>query len=315
MVQPQLQRDADMFAQIFGKDSMPHLVATIRRVVPEGKPFVSRAPLPSVAQGAIVEIVLPDPTAKTDDEKSRVGRVGFGSLAASSVVLPVVRAWTSAHASAITHKPALSTQANGETDDPRVNAWVATMLPLLTADSLLDRLTIALAAHPDALLPLTEYFTMARPEPMAQLAGRGEGRGTEGRGGSGGGGFPGGGGGSMGGGRGGMGGGRGGMGGMGGGSRGGMSRGGGGGAPGGGSRERQTPPLMGPALFDAQSLVFGRFLVAREGYAFIGVLADAQIAGKPLDDALKNQNITDLSQLDGEWRRWLLDRAAVVSKH
>ena len=37
-----------------------------------------------------------------------------------------------------------------------------------------------------------------------------------------------------------------------------------------------------------------RFLVAREGYEFIGALADAQILDKPIDDVLKKQNITDL---------------------
>jgi hypothetical protein len=307
-VQPQLNRDAQLLARVFPSDTVKPVVVTIRQAVPEGKPFRLRAPVPTTTHGAIVEVVLPDPSAKRDDDKGRGGRPpgmgGFGMF--TSPTLPVVRAWTSAHASAITHKPAVSMQADGETDDPRVPAWAMTMIPLLTADSLLDRFTTTLAAHPDALLPLSEYFTMERPQPAMLAEGQ---RGGEGRGG-GGGAAPGGGMGAMGG-RGGMGGSRGGM----GGGRGGMggSRGGGGGTPG-QSRERAMPALQGLALFDAQSVVLARFLVAREGYDFIGALADAQILNKPIDDVLKKQNITDLAQMDLEWRRWLVDRAAVVSR-
>jgi hypothetical protein len=155
-----LNRDAAVFARVFPGDTLRPIVAAIRTVAPEGKPFVARAPVPSDSRGAIVEVVLRDPSAKKEDDRSR-GRAMFGGsmLAASSVTLPIVRAWTSAHASAITHKPSLSTQADGETDDPRVGAWAATMIPLLTADSLVDRMTIALAAHTDAMFPLTEYFS------------------------------------------------------------------------------------------------------------------------------------------------------------
>ena len=36
-------------------------------------------------------------------------------------------------------------------------------------------------------------------------------------------------------------------------------------------------------MFDAQSLVFGKFLAARNGYDFIGALVDSHILGKVSD--------------------------------
>ena len=52
MVQPQLSRDAAILARVFPADSVKTVVATIRRVAPEGKPFIPRAPLPQDTRGA-----------------------------------------------------------------------------------------------------------------------------------------------------------------------------------------------------------------------------------------------------------------------
>ena len=94
--------------------------------------------------------------------------------------------------------------------------------------------------------------------------------------------------------------------------RGGMGR-GGGGTPGGRSNEREAPPLRGPALFEVQSVVFGRYL-SREGYDFIGALADGQIQGKTPDDVFKARNERSVDEMNRDWHQWLLDRAALLMR-
>jgi hypothetical protein len=169
-----------------------------------------------------------------------------------------------------------------------------------------DTLTARLAMQIDSLYPIHSFLTMPRPA-ATTFAGRGAqgGRGGQAggeRGGGGGGGGMGG----MGGGR------RGGMGGMGGGSmgRGGGSRGGGGQR--GGDGGRAQGPLAGSALFAAQALVFGRYLVIREGPSFVGALVDAQIQSKSPNDVFAGAQMvpSNLERLDIEFHRWLLDRAS-----
>jgi hypothetical protein len=241
------------------------------------------------------------------DDPQRRGAVAseLEALGAAGPAVPVVRAWLSARASMLTHRPASITQASGEVGDPRVPAWAESMIPALGADSVMDHLTTTLALSSENLIPLSTFFTMARPEPIVVTAGdRGAG-GTDrgGRGGDGGG--------TRGGGMGGMGG-RGGMGrgGMGGG-RGGMGRGGGGYPSGSRSSEPGAQPLRGVALFEAQSAVLGRYL-SREGYDLIGALVDGQIGGKTPDDVLKARNARSVDEMNREWRQWLMDRAAVL---
>jgi hypothetical protein len=69
--------------------------------------------------------------------------------------------------------------------------------------------------------------------------------------------------------------------------------------------------MSGPALFAAQSQMFGRYLFVREGPAFIGALVDAQMTSKSVNDIfLKAQMVpTDIERLDIEFKRWLIDRA------
>ena len=92
MVQPQLNRDAALLARVFPADTVKTAIVTIRRVAPEGKPFIPRAPLPEDTHGAIVELVLSDHSAKKEDDRERRGPPGtiggFGMLAASSVDAP-----------------------------------------------------------------------------------------------------------------------------------------------------------------------------------------------------------------------------------
>src|SRR5206468_10319068 len=102
-------------------------------------------------------VVLPDPSAKKAEDKQRneaVAALGIGLLADRTPTLPVVRAWLSAHASAVSKQPARLAEATGEFEDPRIPAWAQELLPSLTADSLADRFTKALAVHPDNLIPL-----------------------------------------------------------------------------------------------------------------------------------------------------------------
>ena len=135
---------------------------------------MSAAPIPTTTRGAVVEVVLADPTVARKEQDKRPARAnGMGTLAERTPTLPVVRAWLSAHATAVTHTPARITQASGEVEDPRVPAWAEEMIPSLAADSIIDKFTVTLATHSESLIPLAKYFTMDRPaEVVAQVGPR-----------------------------------------------------------------------------------------------------------------------------------------------
>ena len=96
---------------------------------------------------------------------------------------------------------------------------------------------------------------------------------------------------------------------------GGMGRGGmGGGERSGSENRRESMPLMGGALFGAQSIALGRYLVSREGYDLIGALLDAQLTSVPIDSALARRNTLTVTQMDADFHRWLVDRAAAVNR-
>ncbi len=306
-LQSPLDRQAAMIQRVFPADTIASLVVTVRRPVAAGKPFVSAAPYPTTVHGPVVEVVLPDPNAKKDPEKGSPAAVlGIGLLAERTPTLPVVRAWLSAHASAATGVPARSGEATGEFEDPRIPAWAQEVIPSLTADSLVDRFLKLLAVHPNDLIPIPTYFALERApagDPlMAQRGDEGQrGGGVGGRGGGGTGGM---------GGRGGMGGGagRGGMGGRGG------TRGGGGGARPSRSEDDQSHGPQGAALFDAQSVLVGRYLAARLGYDVIGEMIDAHIFNRPLDEVFKRHKAITLAQMDLDWYTWFFDRSAALSR-
>ena len=309
----QLDREAAMLRRVFPHDSLAPLVVTVRRAAVEGKPFIPAAPIPTTITGHVVEVVLSDPTAKKPDDKARseaVAALGIGLLAERTPTLPVVRAWLSAHASTLSGKPARLAEASGEFEDPRIPGWAQEMVPSLTADSLVDRFTKALAVHPDNLIPLSVYFSMERAsfgDPSIAQRGRGGERGGGAAGGGGGGTSPGG----RTGGRGGAGGGgMGGRGGMGGGGRGGRGGGGGGSA----ARSQPELELRGSVLFDAQSVVLGQYLGARDGYDVIGELIDAHILDQPIEPVLAKRNALTLAQMDLDWLQWLLDRSAILNR-
>ncbi len=299
----QLEREAAMIRRVFPEDSFPPLVVTVRRAAAIGKPYVQAPPFPATLRGTVVELVLPDPAAKTDPEKNTAAAaLGIGLLAERTPTLPVVRAWLAAHAGTATGTPARPAEATGEFEDPRVPSWAQEVVPSLTADSLVDRFTKLLAAHPDDLIPLPAFFTTQRPTfGNPAIAQRGTGGERGGGGGAGG--------------RGGGGGGMGGRGGMGGGGRGGM--GGRGGTRGGTASRSQGDDargLQGAALFDAQSVLVGRYLAARVGYDVIGEMIDAQILSRPLDEALARHKAIKLAQMDLDWFQWLMDRSAALNR-
>ncbi|MGH7668266.1 MAG: hypothetical protein ACRENQ_02135, partial [Gemmatimonadaceae bacterium] len=238
----------------------------------------------------------------------------------------VMRAWLSAHASNVLGQPAAE-GATGLIDDPRVPAWAEAVLPELTAgDSTISRLAIALASDSVALLPVSEFLDMERPQPMyaageGASGGGGAGAPQSPRGGGGeGGGFGGGGGG---GGRGGFGGGMGGYGGGRGGMGGGMGGGYGGGRGGGmrsrggesSSGTRRAMPLRGAALYDAEAVVLGHYLLVRQGGPVIGQMVDAALAKKSVGEALTAQPTgpKTLDELDADWRQWLSAKAESAS--
>ena len=67
-------------------------------------------------------------------------------------------------------------------------------------------------------------------------------------------------------------------------------------------------------MFEAQSVVFGRYLIARAGYELIGDLIDGQMLGRPLDEALARRKTVNLAHMDLDWLQWLLDRAATAGR-
>jgi hypothetical protein len=299
----QLDREAATIRRLFPGDTIATVVVRVRRALLEGKPFIPAPPLAPGTQ-SVVEVVLPDPNAKMKDpdKGSPAAMLGIGLLAERTPSLPVVRAWLSAHASAASGTPARPSEANGEFEDPRVPAWAQEVVPSLTADSLVDRFVKLLAPHRDGLIPMPRYLAMERaPAPNPMIA-TGEGdRGGRGGGTGGGGGM----------------GGRGGMGGMGGmGGRGGMG-GGRGGMRGGTPSQSPNGQSRGPqgsALFDAQSVLVGRYLAARLGYDVIGEMIDAHIFNRPLDEVFARHHAITLAQMDLDWFQWFSDRAAALSR-
>ena len=280
------------------------VIAAVRRVGPPGSLPEASAPVPLDA-GPVVEMVVPRPARKGEKESEE----SPARFRAADPTSGVVRAWLSARATQLTGKPASSAASSATADDPRVPAWAADAVPgLAVPTGREDTLTARLAVQIDSLWPIHAFLTMRRPSAPA-VAGRG-GRGTVGRGGEGGGERGGGGGGGFGG----LGGGRrGGMGGFGGGGS--MGRGGsrgGSGQPRGSDGARPPCPLAGNALFAAQALVFGRYLVVREGPSFVGALVDAQIQGRNVNDVFAGAQTlpTNLERLDIEFHRWVIDRAA-----
>ena len=334
----QLDDQSRFFTKVFGADP-GKVIAAVRRVGPPGSMPEASAPVP-FDMGPVVEIVVLRPLEKGEkadkpaDQSSSYGRGGsrgrssgngspstdpnainpddFDRFGANGPTAHVVRAWLSARATQLTKQPASSAAASATADDPRVPAWAEDGLPGLAAPTAREDTTVArLAAQIDSLYPIHTFLTMSRPGAFAAVTGRG-GRGGNpvpvgtptNNGGSGGGGGTGANGpGGMGGGYGGRTGGR--MGGRmgGGGSRGGVQQYDGG---------KIRGPLTGNALFEAQSLVFGRYLLTREGPAFIGTLIDAQIMGTDVAKVFDAAQMvpSNLERLDIEFHRWLIDRAA-----
>jgi hypothetical protein len=302
IVQPLLDRDRAVMGRAFG-DSIVPVTVTVRRIAADGGPFVLTAPVPQTAIAPVVEVALVDPNARREQEgrKSPTSApLGLDAIRARES-LPVIRAWLSARASSVTKKPAPSTEANGESDDPRVPGWSELAVASLAGDSTaLDREIEVLSERPDLLYPLSSFLTMPRPEPFVAMGGGREGRGGRG-GGAGGAG--------AGGGRGGVGGGsvggRGGMGGIGG--RGGMSRGGGGGRmPGRGGSDQEPTELRGAALYNAEAGALGRYLVARGGYELMGGVIDAQMRGEALDGVFTKRTSMTLAQVESDWFSWVV---------
>ncbi len=77
---------------------------------------------------------------------------------------------------------------------------------------------------------------------------------------------------------------------------------------------RNGPPLTGRARCEGQALLIARYLMSREGYGILGRMVSAQLAGAPVTEGLVGARsvATDLTTLDGEWRRWLMGRADQV---
>jgi hypothetical protein len=318
----QLDDQSRFFTKMFGAEPA-RIVAAVRRVGPAGTNSTTgstrtfpeaSAPVPFDA-GPVVELIVVRAPAK--GQKPATEPEGFG---ASGPTARVVRGWLSARASVLTGKPAPAAAASASIDDPRVPAWAEDAIPgLAVPTGREDTTTARLAMQVDSLYPIHSFLTMGRPGVLAGI-GRGGAPGTGGRGGAPGGAGGGGRGGGVGGNDGGMGG-SGGIGGRrGGGGMGGMGGGGGSmgrGMPRGGNYPgtdggRPNGPLAGGALFAAQALVFGRYLVVKEGPAFVGALVDAQIQSKSVAELFDNAQMVprNLERLDIEFRRWLIDRAA-----
>jgi hypothetical protein len=80
------------------------------------------------------------------------------------------------------------------------------------------------------------------------------------------------------------------------------------------SQADQSRGVQGSALFDAQSVLVGRYLSARLGYAVIGEMIDAHIFNRPLDEVLTRHHAIALAQMDLDWFQWFLDRSAALNR-
>lgn len=80
------------------------------------------------------------------------------------------------------------------------------------------------------------------------------------------------------------------------------------------SQDDQSRGPQGSALFDAQSVLVGRYLAARLGYDVIGEMIDAHIFNRPLDEVFTRHHAITLAQMDLDWFQWFSDRAATLSR-
>ena len=284
MVQPIVDRTVANFRRVFPGDTTT-IIATVRPAPIAGQPFVAAPPTPADYPIA-VDLVLPDPHAKRND---RTGVIPGGPAA---IRRAVARAWLAKHAERISGVSGKPAQRDGEGDDPRVPAWAEWLIPQLGDDSAYARSLALVTTHTEELIPLNRYFTMSNPsflEIVSRGSSRGENPGRDG--------------------------GRDGMGGMaGGGMRGGGMRGGGrGGMRGGYGGAREEPRAAAPPaeLFEAQSVVLGKYL-SRDGYGFIAALIDGQIAGKQIDELLEAHGYKTVQELDSAWRLWIAEQAGPV---
>jgi hypothetical protein len=90
-----------------------------------------------------------------------------------------------------------------------------------------------------------------------------------------------------------------------------------GGSRGGTASRSQSDQSRGPqgmALYDAQSVLVGRYLSVRLGPDVIGEMIDAHIFNRPLDEVLTRHHAIALSQMDLDWFQWFSDRAAALSR-
>ncbi|MEP7347097.1 MAG: hypothetical protein ABI877_17640, partial [Gemmatimonadaceae bacterium] len=165
LLQPQLDRQAAVFHAVFSVDPiMVQLAATHAEASGDGLVATPVLPMPGVP---LVTVLIGAPPGERRDKRvesrARVGAAAERPTALGSPLRQVVRAWLSARASARTAHAAGSAQASGEANDPRVAAWAEDALLGLTADSArVDAVAHQLIAS-DAIYPLAEFFTMARP--------------------------------------------------------------------------------------------------------------------------------------------------------
>ena len=301
-----LQAQGSVFRDLFGVDPA-NVVVAVHRVTQGGERAGSIAPVPT-GSGPVIEAIVGDAPAAVAGARERPGRMGGAPrgmmpamrspVGTGSAERLVARAWLSQRASDIAGRPAAPNAVTRINDDPRVPDWAEDAIVGMAADSQVENLlSVQLAAQLDSLYPLSDLFQMLRPpevdspRPAAEDMGRGRGGPPPGGGG-----------------RGGMGGGMGGM----GGGRGGAGRGPGGGMP--PRFEEQTArlrPLQGGMLFSAQSMLFGRYLAARENLRFAGAFVDLQLQSRPITELLSSATRLpgDLERLESDWRNWIVFRA------
>ena len=175
--------------------------------------------------------------------------------------------------------------ARGDSAGPRrlqtrLPDWLDTALPELIGGSpRADMLVGRLAQRPDSLLPLAELFVVRRPRDAAADSARDrEDERMEGMRAS-----------------------------RGAGRRDGRM---GGPPPDGGERRGAGLTRSATMRFDAQAIGFARFLLQREGAAFVGAMADAVASGVRSEDVLAHaHDPVPLGTLETEWRAWLARQA------
>jgi len=281
ILQPGLDEQARLFRRVFSADPARILVVARHPGRRAGDPPQPAPALPADAIGPVIEVIVPPAeqavgagfAAANGVERPRGVEIASNHRLASPFTTPAVNVVRQWLAALAATLPTKRTGPGSPVPD-----WADDAVPALVLDPQTeDALAVQLSWNVDSLLPLGRLLTMRRPPRDAEIVGAHDRRADRG-----------------------------------------FLR----GAP---TTDdftlaqltalREAPPLHGGALFSAQALLFARYVLSREGHGMVGALIVAQIMGEPLALPLAGAKSIphNESDLERDWRRWLLNRGEQIA--